>query len=148
MWWIRLRTWIHSERCLPYIWEAGIEVRMKYTAIEWEKRWHDFHYIISLVHPLRIQQKLKDSSIHFKSLPSSPKYLQFYTQAKLFLKFSWQPASPVFRWFDVFASRVWPVQRNCEPGLPNKQRNKETLFGKFLSRKVIPISPPLCRCDA
>lgn len=72
------------------------------------------HNIISLT----VQQAPKDLSLYMKPLYSEMnrgkpfgysssqaqqrvKYFKFYSEAKLFLKFSWQPASLVIRRFDV-----------------------------------------------
>lgn len=90
---------------------------MKCMAIEWEKTPHNFlkkkkAIIYFPWYIPRVQQKLKDLSIHIKSLPfdygssqvqvqQRVKHFKFCSQAKLFLKFSWQPAPLVIRRFDV-----------------------------------------------
>lgn len=97
---------------------------------------------------LRVQQTLKDLTIYIKPLYSKMsqgkpfgwsssqaqqrvKHFKFDSEAKLFLKFSWQPASLVIRRFDVCFKNLAQTDK-LRARNPNKQSEKpRTILGKL-----------------
>lgn len=96
----------------------------------------------------RVQQTPKDTAIYIKPLHSETsegkafgcsssraqqrvKHFKFYSEAKLFLKFSWQPASLIIRRFDVCFKNLAQTDR-LRARNPNKQSEKpRTILGKL-----------------
>lgn len=81
------------------------------------------------------------------------KNLKFYCEAKLFLKFSWQPASLVIHQFDVCFKNLAQTDKLWARN-PNKQRNREpSLASQVYSitvtqlYKVLSMSSRLYYCD-
>lgn len=146
--WTWVRTCIHLNMFTLHT-MSWYQLEWKSWLLNERKQYRHFlkkrsHNIISQ----RVQQTLKDLSIYIKPLYSEMsqgkpfgcsscqaqhrvKHFKFYSEAKLFLKFSWQPASLVIHRFDVCFKNLAQTDKLWARN-PNKQSEKpRTILGKW-----------------